>query len=61
MIYNRRSTMNLKHLDKLWRKTCPDEVKGLTMNKRRRRIYDKIIQRAENRKRLAELNKKEKS
>ena len=53
--------MNLKHLDKLWRKTCPDEVKGLTMNKRRRRIYDKIIKSAENRKRLAELNKKEKS
>ena len=52
--------MNLKHLDKLWRKTCPDEVKGLTMNKRRRRIYDKIIKSAENRKRLAELNKKDK-
>jgi hypothetical protein len=52
--------MNLKHLDRLWRETCPEEVKGLVMNKRRRRIYDKIIKSAENRKRLAELNKKDK-
>jgi len=53
--------MNLKKWNKLWRETCPDETKGLVMNKRRRRIYDKIIKSAENRKRLAELNKKEKS
>tara|TARA_R100000697_G_scaffold63519_1_gene76413 strand:- start:212 stop:379 length:168 start_codon:yes stop_codon:yes gene_type:complete len=52
--------MNLKHLDRLWRETCPDEVKGLVMNKRRRRIYDERLERSKNRKRLAELNKQEK-
>jgi hypothetical protein len=52
--------MNLNELNKLWRKTCPDETKGLVINKRRRKIYDKIIKSAESRKRLAELNNKEK-
>ena len=52
--------MNLKHLDKLWRETCPDETKGLVMNKRRRRIFKERLERSENRKRLAELNKQDK-
>ena len=52
--------MNLKNWNKLWRETCPDEVKGLVMNKRRRRIYNKRLERSENRKRLAELNKQDK-
>jgi len=52
--------MNYKELELMWRKTCPEEATGLVMNKRRRRIYDKIIKSAENRKRLAELNKQDK-
>ena len=52
--------MNYKELDKLWRKTCPEEAAGLVMNKRRRRIYDERLERSKNRKRLAELNKQDK-
>jgi hypothetical protein len=52
--------MNLKELDKKWRENCPEEANGL-VSKRKRKFFDKIIQRAENRKRLAELNEKEKS
>ena len=51
--------MNLKELDQVWRETCPEEANGL-VSKRKRKFFDKIIQRAENRKRLAELNNKEK-
>ena len=52
--------MNLKKWNKLWRDTCPGEVKGLTMDKRRIKNFNKRLERSENRKRLAELNKHDK-
>ena len=51
--------MNLKELDKVWRESCPEEANGL-VSKKQRKIFNKILERSANKKRLAELNKQEK-
>jgi hypothetical protein len=51
--------MNLKKLDKVWRETCPEEANGL-VSKKKRKFFNKILERSANKKKLAELNKQEK-
>ena len=51
--------MNLKEPYKAWRDTCPEEANGL-VSKKQRKIFNKILERSANKKRLAELNKQEK-
>ena len=49
--------MNLKELDKVWQESCPEEANGL-VSKKQRKIFNKILERSANRKRLAELKEK---
>tara|TARA_R100001591_G_C4311058_1_gene172903 strand:- start:746 stop:892 length:147 start_codon:yes stop_codon:yes gene_type:complete len=46
--------MNLKEAEKKWRESCPDEVDGYRMSKKRKKVYDKIVKSALNRKKLKE-------
>ena len=46
--------MILKEPYKVWRESCPVEANGL-VSKKKRRFFNKILERSANKKRLAEL------
>ena len=50
----RRITMNLKELDKAWRKSCPEEANGLVKQRKKGNRWNRIAESAKARNKLKE-------
>ena len=46
--------MNLKELDKAWRKNCPEEANGLVSRRKKGNRWNKIVESAKARNKLKE-------
>ena len=46
--------MNLKHLEKVWRESCPEEVDGLVKERKKGNRWNRILESAKARDKLKE-------